>query len=203
MRAKKSILKNGTKNSASDFDSIPSYKNSRQNIPESKLKMMPKKDLGGDTQELGFSEFDRVNNLPEFSPFKIELLVPKNYYEDTDKNKVLEKLRMERIMKEKAKKLKRLIFKPREAAVIDSSVSLEVDFATQCHNCPLFEAMIQQEEKKKREAPKVIKRSSTAAELEKIINRLNDKKYLKRIDVLPFESLRPLHFEPEMFLQYL
>ena len=112
----------------------------------------------------------------------------------------MEKLRLDRIMKEKAKKLKRLIFKPREKEVLDPAFSLEEKFCPQSHQCPLFMAEAEIEEEKKRVAPKVIKRSSTAAELEKIINRLNDKKYLKRIDVLPFEQFRPLEFEPEMFL---
>ena len=76
IHSKKSILKNGNRNSASDFDSIPSYRGSRQIIPESKLKMPQKKDLGGDTQEFEFSEFDRVNNLSKFVAYKIELLVP-------------------------------------------------------------------------------------------------------------------------------
>ena len=76
MHPKKSILKNGNRNSASDFESIPSYRGSRQIIPESKLKMPPRKDLGGDTQEFEFSEFDRVNNLSKFVVFKVELLVP-------------------------------------------------------------------------------------------------------------------------------
>ena len=60
------------------------------------------------------------------------------------------------MMKEKAKKLKRLIFKPREAEVIDPTFTLEDKFNMQSHQCPLFIALIEQQEEKKRAAPKMI-----------------------------------------------